>query len=175
MPRSQSQTQGQMPPPPIPTNLNTRGGNIHIYFAPRTKPGSQHSLDATGWKKNVHNQSRKAIANFWYYSNIPFHCAKIPYWQAMIDAVTTIDPGFKDPTSEILRTDLLLESVNVMFVLAEFRSSWVETGCAIMSDGWTNQRNTILINFFVSCPVGTMLLKSVDAQTRLRLANLFVK
>lgn len=82
----------------------------------------------------------------------------------MIDAVAVAGPGFKAPTSESLRTDLLLESVeDVMLVLAEFRSSWVETGCTIMSDGWTDQRNRTLINFLVSCSAGTMFLKLVDA------------
>ena len=90
-------------------------------------------------KKNVHSQARKAIANFWFYSDILFHCARSPYWQAMIDAVAFASPGFKAPSLESLRTDLLLESVeDVMLVLAEFRSSWVETGCTIMSDGWTD-------------------------------------
>ena len=55
----------------------------------------------------------------------------------MIDAIAIAGPGFKAPTSESLRTDMLLESVeDVMLVLSEFRSSWVETGCMIMSDGW---------------------------------------
>ena len=53
------------PPPPIPTNLSNGGGNINT-FAPRTQPGAQPSLDGTSWKKNVHKQARKAIANFWY-------------------------------------------------------------------------------------------------------------
>ena len=53
------------------------------------------------------------------------------------DAIAAAGPGFKAPTSESLRTDMLLESVeDVMLVLAKFRSSWVETGCTIMSDGW---------------------------------------
>ena len=99
-----------MLPPSIPTNLSTGGGNIHTYFAARTKPGSQPSLEATGWKKNVHIQARKAIANFWYYSDIPFHCARSPYWKAMVDAIAIAGSGFKAPTSESLRTYLLLES-----------------------------------------------------------------
>ena len=54
----------------------------------------------------------------------------------MIDAVVVVGPGFKAPSSESLRTILLLESVeDVMLVPAEFRSSWVEIGCTIMSDG----------------------------------------
>eukprot|EP00253_Pinus_taeda_P033662 PITA_33662 len=46
MPPIPSQTQGQMSP-----SFNTGGGNINTFFAPRTKPGSQPTLDATGWKK----------------------------------------------------------------------------------------------------------------------------
>ena len=66
----------------------------------------------------------------------------------MVDAIAIACLGFKSPTSESLRTDLLLESVDdVMLILAEFRSSWAETGCTIMSDEWTDQRNRTLINF----------------------------
>ena len=62
-----AQGQSQMPqPPPIPTNLSTGGGNIDTFFAPHTQPGAQPRLDGPGWKKNVHKQARKAIANFWY-------------------------------------------------------------------------------------------------------------
>eukprot|EP00253_Pinus_taeda_P027264 PITA_27264 len=94
MPPRPSQTQSHTSP--STPSFNTRGGHINTFFAPRTKLGSQPTLDATG-------------------------------------------PGFKAPTSESLRTDMLLESVeDVMFVLAEFRSSWVEIGCTIMSDGWTD-------------------------------------
>ena len=69
----------------------------------------------------------------------------------MIDAIVVVVPGFKAPTSESLMTNLLLESVeDVMLVLSKFCSSWVETGCTILSDGWTDQRNRTLINFLVS-------------------------
>eukprot|EP00253_Pinus_taeda_P002338 PITA_02338 len=96
-----------------------------------------------------------------------------PYWQAMIDAIAIAGPGFKAPTSESLRTYMLLESVeDVMLVLANFRSSWVETRCTIMSDGWTDQRNRNLINFLVSCPAGTMFLKSVDASDKVKTPQL---
>ena len=91
----------------------------------------------------------------------------------MIDAVAIVSPGFKAPTSECLRTDLLLETVDdVNLSLAEFRSSWAETGCTIMSDEWTDQRNRTLINFLVSCPKGTMFLKSMDASDKVKSAQL---
>ena len=31
-----------------------------------------------------------------------------------------------------------------------------------MSDGWTNQKRSPIINFLVYCPRGTMFLKSLD-------------
>ena len=154
MPHVQTQIQMPSPPiPPIPTNLSTRGGNVHSFSSPRTQLGAQPSLDGTGWKKNVHIQAKKAVANFWCYCDIPFNYARSPYWQFMIDAVAIAGPGFKAPTSESLRTDLLLETIDdVNLSLTEFRSKWAETGCTIMSDGWIDQRNRTLINFLLSSP-----------------------
>ena len=41
-----------------------------------------------------------------------------------------------------------------------------------MSDGWTDRRNRTWINFLVSCPKGTMFLKSVDASDKVESAQL---
>jgi len=95
MPPRPSQTQSHMSP--STPSFNTGGGNINTFFAPRTKPDSQPTLDGTGWKKNIHSQARKAIANFWYYSDIPFHCARSPYWQAMIDAIAIARSRVQSP------------------------------------------------------------------------------
>ena len=91
----------------------------------------------------------------------------------MTDAMAIAGPGFKAPTSESLRTNLLLEIVDdVNLSLVEFRSSWDETGCTIISDGWTDQRNRILINSLVSCRKGTMFLKPVNASDKVKSAQL---
>ena len=91
----------------------------------------------------------------------------------MIDVVNIAGSGFKAPTSQSLWTDLLLESVDeINLALADFCSSWAESGCTIMSDGWTNKRNRKLINFLVSCPKGTMFLKSMDASDKVKSAQL---
>jgi len=37
-----------------------------------------------------------------------------------------------------------------------------------MSDGWTDQKGRTLINFLVSCPKGTMFIKSVDASAQFK-------
>ena len=41
-----------------------------------------------------------------------------------------------------------------------------------MLDGWTDEKNRIIINFLVSFRHGTMFLKSIDAFDRVKDANL---
>jgi len=41
-----------------------------------------------------------------------------------------------------------------------------------MSDGWSDFRNRTIINFLVSCPQGTLFLRSVDASYRIKDANM---
>ena len=41
-----------------------------------------------------------------------------------------------------------------------------------MSDGWTDMRGRTLLNFLVHCPRGTMFMRSVDASTHVKDADL---
>ena len=56
--------------------------------------------------------------------------------------------------------------------MESIKSSWEFTGCKILFDGWTDQRNRTIINFLVAFPKGTMLLKSVDASSHVKYANM---
>ena len=40
--------------------------------------------------------------------------------------------------------------------------AWEKVESTIMGDGWTNNRQRILINFMVYCPKGISFVKSVD-------------
>eukprot|EP00253_Pinus_taeda_P014087 PITA_14087 len=87
----------------------------------------------------------------------------------MFDAIHAVGKGFKDPTMHELRGHHLQKKVqSINEYLKEFKDSWVRTGCTIMSDGWTDQRNRTIINFLVFCPRGTMFLKSVDASDKVK-------
>jgi hypothetical protein len=56
--------------------------------------------------------------------------------------------------------------------LEGIKSSWESTGCTILSDGWIDQRSRTIINFLVAFPTGTMFLKSIDASSHIKDANL---
>ncbi|XP_035551093.1 uncharacterized protein LOC118349677 [Juglans regia] len=80
-----------------------------------------------------------------------------------IDAMTAIGPGFKGQSLYELRGNLLKMAVNeVQDYLQQIKKIWNETGCSLMADGWTNQKQQSIINFLVYCPKGTIFLKSVD-------------
>eukprot|EP00253_Pinus_taeda_P008701 PITA_08701 len=81
--------------------------------------------------------------------------------------------GYKIPSYDDFRGRILQdEKVDCTKRLEEFRASWAQTRCTVMSDGWTDQKGRTLINFLVSCPKGTMFMKSVDASSHIKDAKL---
>ena len=70
----------------------------------------------------------------------------------MIDAVAICGLEFKAPTKVELSGYLLDEMVKNMKVeLEDNRKEWIEKGCTIMTNGWTDRRGRTLLNFLVSC------------------------
>ena len=116
------------------------------------------------------------IARWWYDADIPFNATHSPYYEPIFDAIYAAGKGFKPPTLHELRGSFLQREIsNIDDYLKEFKNSWAHTGCTIMSDGWTNQKNRIIINFLVFCPRGTMFLKSVDASDRVKDAHMLLQ
>ena len=56
-----------------------------------------------------------------------------------------------------------------------YHEIWAKVGCTIMDDGWTNNRQRTLINFFVYYPEEISFVKYVDASDIVKDAtNLFL-
>ncbi|XP_075663029.1 uncharacterized protein LOC142632529 [Castanea sativa] len=152
------------------SNYNTKGkekvgerSNIKSFFTPRTTPGFQPSIKSSLALKQMVEKARMNFASWWYHVNIPFLASRFVYYQEAIDGIAAIGPGFKGPSYHDLRGSLLQKHVCEMNnYLFDVKNDWKVYGCSIMSDGWTNQRNTPIINFLVYCPRGTMFLKSLD-------------
>ncbi|RWR97228.1 hypothetical protein CKAN_02665000 [Cinnamomum micranthum f. kanehirae] len=49
--------------------------------------------------------------------------------------------------------------------MKDHREQWVQNGCSIMVDGWTDKKTRTLLNFLVNCPEGTMFVESIDASS----------
>ncbi|XP_042963296.1 uncharacterized protein LOC122297331 [Carya illinoinensis] len=137
---------------------------LNRFFAPRTALGSQPTIKSSMCSKEMIGKANMSIANWWYDANIPFNAAQSKFYQPAIDAIAAIGPGFKGPSLHELRGNLLKNSVNeVQNYLLDIKKSWEESGCSLMSDGWTNQKQQPIINFLVYSPKGTIFLKSIDA------------
>eukprot|EP00253_Pinus_taeda_P006458 PITA_06458 len=108
------------------------------FFVPQTALGSQPSISSI-LKRTEKEQADKLLAIFLLWSDIPFSIVRNnPFFQPAIDAIATIGPRYRIPSYH------------------DFR------------DGWTDQKGGTLINFLVSCPKGTMFIKSVDASAQIK-------
>eukprot|EP00253_Pinus_taeda_P001827 PITA_01827 len=147
--------------------------SISSFFVPRTTAGSQLGIKSS-MKKKEKVEADRLVSRCLLWSDVPFNIAKTnPFYQPMFDAVAVVGPRYKDPTFAELRGPLLQdENTDCTARLAEFKASWEHTGCTVMSDGWTDQKGRTLLNFLVSCPKGTMFMKSIDAFAHIKDAPL---
>eukprot|EP00253_Pinus_taeda_P001574 PITA_01574 len=143
------------------------------FFVPRSTPGSQPSITSM-LKKTEKEQADKLLAKFLLWSDIPFSVVRNnPFFQLAVDTIATIGPGYKIPSYHDIRGLILQnEKLDCTKRLEAFRESWAQTGCTVMSDSWTDQKGRTLINFLVSCPKGTMFIKSIDASAQIKDARI---
>ena len=147
----------EVQPSPSVTNKGKRKAAVEIssYFAPRCTPGSQPSLKSVLSSKESVQKAKMAIARWFYDACIPFNAINSPYFLSALDAITAIGPSFKGPSYHELRVNLLGDCKRECQLLVEgYRSNWAKSGCTIMADGWSDQRQRTLINFLVYCPTG---------------------
>ena len=77
----------------------------------------------------------------------------------MINAIALISFGYYDAWG----VKLLAKVKNkVKLLIDAYRSIWNDTRYITMTDGWTNGKHRILINFLVYYPKGIAFIKSVD-------------
>ncbi|XP_025640666.1 uncharacterized protein [Arachis hypogaea] len=141
-------------------------------FAPRTTPGAQPSIKSVLQNKEAIHEVDKRFARWLLDCKIPFNAVMLPYFQDMLDGVAGIGPGYKGPSYDKLRVHLLADLKRESQMLVDsYRSAWKETGCTLMADGWTDQRQRTLINFLVYCSKGLCFVKSVDASSMVKNAS----
>ncbi|QHN98133.1 uncharacterized protein DS421_18g633430 [Arachis hypogaea] len=147
-------------------------------FAPRTILGAQPSIKSVLQNKEAIHEVDKRFARWLLDCKIPFNAVMSSYFQDMLDGVAGIRPGYKRPSYDKLRVHLLADLKRESQMLVDsYRSAWKKTGCTLMANGWTDQRQRTLINFLVYCSKGLCFVKSVYASSMVKnashLCNLF--
>ncbi|XP_015972112.1 uncharacterized protein LOC107495478 [Arachis duranensis] len=99
-------------------------------FAPRTTPGSQPSLKSVFQNKKALHEVDKRLARW-----------LLDY---MLDGITGIGPGYKGPSYDKLRVNLLADlKRECQIVVDSYRSAWKETGCTLMANVTYNAANYV--------------------------------
>lgn len=124
-------------------------------------PSSQPLVDDS--QKQKQDDADKKLAIFFFHNAIPFNAAKSIYYQEMLDAVAQCGVGYKAPSYEKLRSNLLEKvKTDIHNDYKKYRDVWKEMGCTVLCDTWSDGRTRSLVVFSVACPKGTLFLKSVD-------------
>ncbi|XP_016167467.1 uncharacterized protein LOC107609921 [Arachis ipaensis] len=147
----------QQTPSQLPTK-QVIGGNpkkkaktiIPPMFVPRTTPESQPIMKSVFQNKEALHEVDKRVDRWLLDCRIPFYAVMSPFFQDMSDGVAGIGPGYKGPSYDKLMVNLLADLKRAcQIVVDSYRFAWKETGCTLMADGWTDQRQRTLINFLI--------------------------
>ncbi|XP_019180028.1 PREDICTED: uncharacterized protein LOC109174958 isoform X1 [Ipomoea nil] len=154
---------------------SSASGGIHPYLGCSGQNDSpcpsllfaHHSPSPQPVIDNVQRQKQddadKKIAKFFFHNSVPFSAAKSFYYQEMVDAITECGVGYRAPTFEKLRSSLLERvkgDINDHYKL--LRDEWKEMGCTILCECWSNGMAKSLVALSVTCPRGTLFLRSID-------------
>ncbi|XP_043716251.1 uncharacterized protein LOC122664481 [Telopea speciosissima] len=149
---------------PNPGSSGQHGSTCPSLLYPRPSPSAQPLVDVA--QKQKQDDADKKIALFFFQNSIPFSATKSMYYQAMVDAITECGVGYQAPCYDKLRSSLLEKmkgEINDNY--RKLRDEWKETGCTILSDFLSDGRTKSLVVLSVTCPKGTLFLKSVDVSS----------
>ncbi|RVW71235.1 hypothetical protein CK203_058830 [Vitis vinifera] len=147
---------------------------VDKYFAPRNTQRAQPSMSVLAGKEAIW-RADIAIGRFFYDACIPINAVNSLYFKPILNVISAIGPGYIGPNYHQLRVNLLKDAKKeVQLLVDSYHAIWAKVGCTIMGDGWTDNRQRILINFLVYCPERISFVKSVDASDIVKNAtNLF--
>lgn len=148
---------------PIGESSDQNGSVSPSMLLQNASPRVQSEPTAYDAQKQKQDDADKKIALFFLYNAIPFGAATSIYYQEMVRSIAECGVGYKAPSSEKLRYDLL-EKVkdDANDIYKDLRDEWQETGCTILCNYLSDGKTNSLVVFSVTCPKGTIFLRSID-------------
>ncbi|KAL0395354.1 UNVERIFIED_CONTAM: hypothetical protein Slati_4501600 [Sesamum latifolium] len=159
--QNSSSASGGAPPNRVSSEQN--GSVCPSLLFPHASPSPQPEPVVYDVQNQKQEHADKKIALFFFYNAIPFSAAASTYYQQMVDAIAECGVGYIAPSSEKLRCNLLEKvKANVNDMHKRLRDEWQQTGCTILCNCWSDGRTKSLVVFSVTCPKGTIFLRSID-------------
>ena len=101
-----------------------------------------------------------AVGRFFYDTCILTSVVNFLYFKSMLDVIFAIGSRYKGPNYHQQLVNLLKDAKKeVQLLLDSYGAIRAKVGCTIIGDGWTDNRQRTLINFFVYCPKGISFVK----------------
>jgi len=149
-------------PAPFLRNLRPRGGH-----ADQIESSNDARTNFAGLSMNSFIIERKrCIGRFFLENGIDFSALKSSSFLSVLEFVIAggaeltncVIPNVHELKGWILRNELQ----EIRKHIDEIKRSWTITGCCMLLDVWCDDANRTLMNVLVSCPKGTIYLRSVD-------------
>ncbi|RDX88801.1 hypothetical protein CR513_29550, partial [Mucuna pruriens] len=149
-------------------NTNVKGPMDLLFFK---KPKETIQLRKTKRQTSIndifHKESRARTIQYiaCFFLGMEFHsmCYDKKCFKLIIEAVSNYSSHVKPLSYHELKVPLLkMELEYTRNLLKGHAEEQIKYGCSIISYGWMDRKNKILINFLVNFSLGTMFVKSVD-------------
>ncbi|KAK1434515.1 hypothetical protein QVD17_00259 [Tagetes erecta] len=96
-------------------------------------------------------------------NRIPFNVLRNPQFLEMISAIKNAPAGYKPPSCEKARSNLLDECYrDIEKDLTPIKDTWYTQGVSIFSDGWSNVKRSPLINVLAVKSRGAMFMSGAE-------------
>ncbi|XP_016199873.1 uncharacterized protein LOC107640884 [Arachis ipaensis] len=143
--RNEMQQQQQKSGVPAPSSRKGKQvKGLQSYFPSATTPRAQPTIKNVLQSKEIMEKCDIAIAKWMMDAFVPFNAVNSAYYQPMIDAIASMDVGYKGPNYPRVCGYLLSKLVeDVRKIIDSYREIWKQIGSY--------------------CPKGTIFIKSVDA------------
>ncbi|RDY09292.1 hypothetical protein CR513_06347, partial [Mucuna pruriens] len=118
-----------------------------------------------GMIKALRKKLVEAMPKLIIYECLLMYLTNSPRLYNLLTTAAKLGPSIECPTPyEISKVCLEDEYKIMQSWINELKPTWKESGVTIMCDGWTNSINHMhIMNFFVYCSKGMVILKSIDA------------
>ncbi|CAH9128684.1 unnamed protein product [Cuscuta epithymum] len=128
------------------------------------------SVIGRAFDMHTRDQLDAHIGRMFFTGGLPFNLARNPYYvSAFTFAANHSLGGYIPPGYNKLRTTLLQqEKAHVQQLLEPIKSTWVEKGVSIVSDGWGDPQRRPLINFMVVSEAGPMFNRACDCSGEIK-------
>ena len=106
----------------------------------------------------------QSVARAFNSAGIPFNVINNHSFKQALSEVAKFGPGYSPPSEFNLRAYLLEKEVSKVSAVVKtvVMNDLHTTGCAIVSDGWSNIKNKPIINEILVCTKGELFLDSTD-------------